>query len=103
MVCSDDREVPTYYANFVTMNINSEEFVMEFRALLQSHKEMWESTSKPTTPAPSIPVPPLSQEEIYSIRPVARVVIAIPSARAIRDYLNQTLKTIAIQRKAQPE
>ncbi len=92
---AEKQEAPTYFANVVTVNINVDELVMEFRRILIPHKEQLK-TSRPEAP---IFIPPVAPEKILDIDPVARVVLTITAARALKQHLDDMLPKIEEARK----
>lgn len=95
----EDHEVPTFHANLVTMNINADEMVVEFRDFHPDHQREWEKAGAPETGEP-VPFVPATARELYNVRPTVRVVITFSAARSIKLYLDQTLDKTAEGRKA---
>jgi hypothetical protein len=89
MIDGERDEVPTFYANFVTMTLNTDELVMEFRRIDKPHRE--------TIALPIIPAP--TTEEIMRIDPIARVVLTFTSAKALHQFLGNTLPGAEKSRK----
>lgn len=99
-----DSDVPTYYANIVSLTGNANELIMEFRAYLPWHKDQWERGGKvppPTPLTPGPPAPPPSPEEIYNLKPAVRVVITVPSAQWIAQWLAMNLPGMLVLRSGQ--
>ena len=97
---SESDEVPTYYANFVSMNMNVDELVLEFRSYNPFHKENWEKAGAPES-GEIFDIPPVTMREIYDQRPAARVVVTFSAAQAIRQYLNRVMDKMLAARKGQ--
>ena len=88
------HEPPTYFANLVTMNLNVDEMVMEFRRFIQAHRDFPKGSEK------LIPLEPPKPEELLNLEPIARVVLSFTAAKSIKAYLDQALPQIEKQRKS---
>lgn len=93
----DRREPPTYHANVVTMNLTVDEMTMEFRSYLPAHRELFRAAEGQELTA----LPPPTAEEVYSIEPIARVVLTFAAVRALKQYLDQALPITERTRKSQ--
>jgi len=90
---TEHSEVPTYYSNFVTMQLNTDEMVMEFR----SHRPEHNRTAKGGEEI--LEIPPAEPGEVLSVDPVARVVVTFTSAAAMKQFLDQAFPTALERRK----
>ncbi len=86
-------EVPTYYSNIVTMVLNTDEMVIEFR----SHRQG--PNLKLKGEGPVVDVPAATPEEIFSVDPIARVIVTFSSAVAMKEFLDSALPTALANRK----
>lgn len=91
---ADSQDIPTYYANFVTSQINVDELSMEFRRLFIPHREMALQEAKDGI----VPVPPVTGDRVMKLEPIARVVLTFSAAKALRDYLDKVLPSMEAQR-----
>jgi hypothetical protein len=92
---SESRESPpTYFGNFVTSNLNTDELVMEVRRIMQPHREL----SKPGN-EPSV-IPAITSQEIMSVEPVVRVVMTFTAAKSLKEYLDIALPRIDESRRS---
>lgn len=86
---SGKAEIPTYYANIATVHINVDEVSLEFRRLTFPHREVWresEGGKKSTRP--------VTDDDIFSIEPIARVVLAFTGAKSLKENLDKLLPQI---------
>jgi len=89
------QEPPTYFANIVTIQVNADETVLEFRRIMTPHRvQLKLQPSEGMTP-----VPPPTPENIFEVDPVARVVLTFTAAQALRTNLNNMLPAAEIARK----
>jgi hypothetical protein len=89
MTDSEHEKPPTFYANFVTLTLNTDELVMEFRRIDKPHRE--------TMGLPVIPG--ATTDEVMRVDPIARVVMQFTSAKALHQYLSATLPGVEKSRK----
>ena len=88
------HEPPTYFANVVTMNLNVDEMVMEFRRFIPAHRDFVKAGEKLTL------LEPPQVKEVLNLEPIARVVLSFTAAKTIKQYLDQALPQIEKQRKS---
>jgi hypothetical protein len=88
----EPSEVPTYYANFVTMQLNADEMVIEFRSHRPAHTLVAGSDAIVDVPAPN-------PTEVFGVDPVARVVVTFSSAAAMKSFLDDALPVALGNRK----
>jgi hypothetical protein len=91
---SGKSEIPTFYANIVTSNLNVDEMTMELRWFAQPHRGRVKEGTGVTT------VPPASPEELMAVEPVARVVLTFSAVKALKQYLDQALPVTENARKS---
>lgn len=89
------QEPPTYFANIVTVLINADETVLEFRRILTPHREHL----KMQQPGTTVPIPPPTPEKLLEVDPVARVVLTFTATQALRQHLNSMLPEVEKSRK----
>jgi hypothetical protein len=86
---------PTYFGNFATTTLNTDELVLELRRIMKPHRE----TMKPgSANAPSI-IPPLAIEEIMREEAVVRVVMTFTAAKALKEYLDNVMPRVEESRQ----
>jgi len=68
--------------------INADELTMEFRRVLQPHNKLLPGISKTTI------VPPPTVEELAAAEPIARVVLTISAAKALKSYLDEVMPSV---------
>ena len=85
---------PTYFANAVSVQINSDEVSIEFRRLMPSHAEFARLTKDGTQAAP-LP----TAEQFYAIPPITKVVLTFSAAKFLRENLTTLLPTFEQARK----
>ncbi len=91
---SESKESPpTYFGNFVTSNLNTDELVVELRRIMKPHRE----TAKPGESLSIIPA--LTPEEIFSHDPIVRVVMTFTAAKGLKEYLDTALPRIEESRR----
>src|SRR5438128_943134 len=78
---------PIYFANIVTSNMFPDELIVEFRRFIQEHRKIL----APSVSATVSPIKPPPPEEVYSVTPIARVVLTFSAAKDLRDYLNAVI------------
>lgn len=81
------QEPPTYFANIVTLQVNADETVLEFRRSMTPQREQLKM--QPFEEVVSIPPP--TPEKVFEVDPVARVVLTFSAAEALRANLNNML------------
>lgn len=81
------QEPPTYFANIVTMQVNADETVLEFRRIITPHREQLKV--QPSGGVIQIPAP--TAEKIFEVDPVARVVLTYSAVKGLRENLNSIL------------
>lgn len=94
MADAPDQMVATYYANLVSVHVTVDEVSLEFRRWMLPHREIWKQTAGGKKP----PTQP-SDEDVYAIDPVAKVVIAFTGAKALKEQLDSLLPQIEKLRK----
>jgi len=95
---SEQHQVPKYFANFVTSQINTDELYMELRRFFTPHETMI-AGAKPDSAL--LPVPAPSAEQVMKEQPIAIVVMTFSAAKALKEYLEKALPEIEAQRKGQ--
>jgi hypothetical protein len=90
---TEHPEVPTYFSNMVTMQLNSDELVMEFRSLRQEHRRNINGEGS------IIDIPAATPEEIFSLDPIARVVVTFNSVLAMKQFLDDAVPAALANRK----
>ncbi len=85
---------PVYYANVVTVHVSVDEVTLECRRYMPEHKEIWRLTQGGKQAPPA-----LTDEQVYNVPPVAKVVMTFTAARLLRDNLTELLQQIEQQRK----
>ncbi len=90
------HEPTTFFGNFVTANINSDELVLEVRDVRLPHKD----TLKGAAGASVVDVPAPTPEQIYAIEPVARIVLTFTTAKFLKNFLDNAFPTAEKNRKA---
>ena len=90
------HDVPTYYANIVTSNLNADDLTMEFRRIDRPHNKFLdgESSGQPLTI-----IPPATLGEIMEQQPVARIVLTFSAAKSLKQYLDAALPRAEQARK----
>jgi len=83
------EQPPTYYANWVTLTVNTDELVIELRRIDRPHRE---TASMPV-------IPGAKPEEVLLRDPIARVVMTYTAAKSLREYLNNTMPRVEASRK----
>jgi len=91
-----EQPPPTYYANFATSALNADELVMELRRINKPHREILRPDAGP---GPFTVIPPIEPAEIMSSEPIARVVLTFTAAKALKQYLHNTLPAIEESRR----
>ena len=91
---STSPDTPTFFANLATVQVATDEVNIEFRRFMRTHEEFHRLTE-----GGKQPLPPVSDEEVYRVPPVARVVLTFTSARLLRDNLNGLLSQFEETRK----
>jgi len=74
--------------------VNVDEVSVEFRRVTPPHANVWE-TSKGGTQSP----PALTDDEVFRIEPIARVVLSFRAAKNLRDNLDKLLPKFEEARK----
>lgn len=92
----DPDVIPTFYANLVTSNLNTDDLMMEFRRIDRPHSEV---ISFETPGAPLTIIPPPAPAQILALPPVARVVLTYTAAKMLKDYLDDALPRAEHARK----
>lgn len=92
-----DRQegIPTHYANIATSLLTADELIMELRRVDKAHRDIVNTSS-----LESVIVPPATPEEILNHEPIARVVLTFSAAKALKDYLDNTLPRIEELRRS---
>jgi hypothetical protein len=91
---SDRKEIPTFHANIVTSNLNTDEMTMELRWFAQPHRNWIQEGTGVTT------IPPASPRELMAADPVAKVVLTFSAVKALKQYLDQAFPEIEKARKS---
>ena len=84
---------PTYFANIATVHVTSDEVSIECRRILVPHAKLARLAKV------SPPVPALTEEELYTEQPVAKIVLTFTAAKSLRDNLNNLVGQFEKQRK----
>ena len=87
-------EAPTYFANVVTMNLDADQMVMEFRQNLPLHRKALAQL----TSTEVVELKPPSPQELISLEPVARVVLTFTAVRYLKQYLDKAFPMIEARR-----
>jgi len=90
-------EPPTYFANVVTLTMDTDQLVMELRQFLRPHRETFE---EPKQEGMIFYVAPPTPKEIVSSEPVARVVLTFAAVRFLKRYLDAAFSQIEAKRVA---
>jgi hypothetical protein len=85
---------PVFHANIATIRVNAEQVTVEFRDIDMEHSDAWRRSEKGTKP-----IPPLTDDEIYAIPPVARVVMTYTAAKYLQANLNTLMPQVEEWRK----
>ncbi len=80
---------PTYFANWVTLTVNTDELAIEFRRVDRPHRETADQTL----------IPGPSPQDALNREPLARVVVTYTAAKALWEYLNNTMPRVAEARR----
>ncbi len=92
-------DIPTFFGNIATTQLNLDEFVIEIRRYITPHKEslLRAGNQKGTV----IHIPPPKPEDIIRAEPIARVVLTFTAAMGLKAYLDEALPQILKQRQEQ--
>ena len=85
---------PTFFANVATIHVNVDEVSIEFRRVMPPHSKVWELSKGATQP-----IPPWTDDNLYKVEPVAKVVLTFLGAKALRDNLIKLLPNFEELRK----
>lgn len=91
------NEPPTFFANVVTMNLNADELVMEFRRFMVAHRDFLKAGEGIQLVKPPMP------EDVFKVDPVVRVVLSFSAVRSMKQYLDQALPQIEHLRRSQEQ
>lgn len=89
------NEPPTYFANIATMNLNVDGMTIELRQYLPAHAKLFGKIGGGEVKA--IPAP--TEEDVYKVDPVARVVLTFTAVQAMKKYLDDALPQMEKARK----
>jgi len=84
---------PTFFANIATIHVNVDEVSIEFRRVMPPHGEIWKTSQSGKE------VPAWTDDTLYEIPPIAKVVLSFLGAKVLRDNLVRLMPSFEDMRK----
>jgi hypothetical protein len=94
MASPGDRSIPTFHANLVLANLNTDELTLELWEFFNPFQPGMGSAPAVTT------TPPTTEEIITTQPPVARIALSFRAAVALKAFLDAALPPKIEERKA---
>jgi hypothetical protein len=85
-------DVPTHYANIVTVTVDPDVAYLELRRYIRPHREFF----VPSVPSPSEP----AEGGVFDQEPIARVVLTYSAAKALHATLGDLLPKMEQERRS---